>query len=60
MKEWLLLDGIALHSTDITPGNIERPATVEPNLADSGLSIGNRTAVPARIAAHAIAIELFD
>jgi hypothetical protein len=32
---------------------------VEANLADTGLSLGNRTAVAAGIAAYSIAIQLF-
>jgi hypothetical protein len=60
MKEWLLLDGIALHSTDVSPGNIERPATIETDFADAGLSVRNRATVSARVTTNAVAIELFD
>ncbi len=58
MEERLFLDGIALHSADITPGHIECAALVVPHLADAGLTIGNGAAVTAGVAAHAVAIEL--
>jgi hypothetical protein len=60
VKERLLLDGIALHSPDVSPRDVELPATIEAHLADARLSVRNRTAVPARVASQAIAIELFD
>lgn len=59
MEEWLLLDGIALHSGNVAVGNVERAAVIEANLADAGLSVGNRATVTAGITADAIAIELF-
>ena len=59
MEKRLLFDRVTLDSGDIAPGNVERAAVVEANLADTGLSIGNRTAVAAGIAAHPIAIQLF-
>ena len=58
MEKWFLLDGITLHSSDVAPGNVERAAVIEANLADTGLSLGNRAAVAAGIAAHSIAIQL--
>jgi len=60
VEKRLLLDGIALHSADVAPGNIERTAAVEANFADAGLSVGNRAAVPAGVTAYAVAIELLD
>ena len=59
VKKRLLLDWVALHSGDVAPGNVERAPVVEANLADAGLSLGNRAAVAAGITAHAIAIQLF-
>jgi hypothetical protein len=59
MEERLLLDGVALHSGNIAPGNVESAAAIEANLADAGLAVGNRTAVSAGIATNAIAIQLF-
>jgi len=58
MEKRLLLDRATLNSGDIAPGNIERTAVIEANLADTGLSLGNRAAVAAGIAAHSIAIQL--
>jgi hypothetical protein len=60
VEERLLLDRIALHSADISPGSVERAAPVIPNLADARLSFGNRATVTAGIAPDAIAIKLFD
>ena len=57
MEKRLLLDRITLHSRDIAPWGVKGAALVEANLADPGLSVGNRTAVPAGIAAHSIAIQ---
>ena len=57
MEERLLLDGIALHSAHISPGHVERAALVVAHFADSGLTIGNGTAVTAGVAAHPVAIE---
>src|ERR1700721_2686088 len=47
VEEWLLLDGIALHSGNVTPGNVELAAVIEADFADAGLSIGNGAAVAA-------------
>ena len=59
MEERFLFDGIALHSRNVAPGNIESASVIEANLADAWLAFGNRTAVAAGIATHAIAIHLF-
>jgi len=59
VEERLLLDGVTLNSGNIAPGNIERATVIEANLADTGLSLGNRAAVAAGIAAYPIAIQLF-
>jgi len=59
VEERLLFDRVTLHSGNIAPGNVERATVVEANLADTGLSLGNRAAVAAGIAAYAIAIQLF-
>src|SRR5580700_3539096 len=60
MEKRLLLDRVTLHSGDIAPGNIERATMVEANLADARLSLCNRAAVPAGIAAHPVAVQLFQ
>jgi hypothetical protein len=57
VEKWLLLDRIALHSPNVAPWNVERPAAVEANLADAGLAVGNWAAVSAGETAHAIASE---
>src|SRR5208282_1771055 len=59
MEKRLFLDRVTLHSGDVSPGNVERATVVEPNLADSGLSLGNRAAVTTGIATHSIAIQFF-
>jgi hypothetical protein len=60
MKERLLFDGIALHSADVTPRNVQRASAIKTHLADAGLSFWNRAAMPTGKTAHAIAIKLFD
>ncbi len=59
VEKRLFLDGVTLHSGNVSPGNVERATAVEANLADAGLSLGNRAAVAAGIATDAIAIQLF-
>src|SRR3981081_3637842 len=59
VEKRLLLDRVTLNSSDVAVGNIERATVIETNLADTGLSLGNRTAVAAGIAAYSIAIQLF-
>src|SRR5271169_2726542 len=57
VKEGLLFDRVALHSPDIAPGNVERSASVVANLADAGLAIRDRAAVPTGETAHAVTVE---
>ena len=57
MKERLLLDGIALHSADVSPGHIELAAAVVANFADARLALRDGTAVPASETADAVAVE---
>ena len=59
VEEWLLFDGIALHSANIAPGNIQSAALVVADLADSGLTFGNRTAMAAGVTTNPIAIQFF-
>jgi len=58
VEKRLLLNRVTLNSSDIAPGNVERATVIEANLADTGLSLGNRAAVAAGIAAYSIAIQL--
>src|ERR1051326_4590927 len=58
MKKRLLLDGIALHSTDIAPRHVEFAVAVEPDFANSELTLGNRAPVPAGKAANESPIHL--
>jgi len=57
MKERLLFNRIALYSAHISPRHIEFAAFVEPYLADARLSLGDRAAVSAGVAAHPVAID---
>jgi hypothetical protein len=59
VEKRLLLNRITLNSSDISIGNVERATVIEANLADTGLSLRNRAAVAAGIAAYPIAIQLF-
>jgi hypothetical protein len=54
VEKRLLLDGIALRSGDVSPGNVELAAAVEADFADAGLAFGNGAAVSAGEAAQAI------
>jgi hypothetical protein len=57
VEERLLLDGIALHTANVSPRYVELPSAVEANLADAQLPFRNRAAVAAGVAAHAITIQ---
>src|SRR5947207_15924597 len=59
VKERLLLDGLALDAADIAPGYIQGAALVVADFANAGLPLGDRAAMSAGEAAHAIAVELF-
>jgi hypothetical protein len=58
VKERLLLDGVALHATNVSPGNIQGAATIETNLADAWLALRDGARVSAGVAAHATVFEL--
>src|SRR5262249_44079476 len=51
VEERLLLDRIALNATDISPGDTQPAALVEPDLADADGALGQRTFVAARVTA---------
>ena len=59
VEEWFLLDGIALGSGNVSPGNVELASAIEADFANAGLSFGNGAAVTAGITAEVIAIQLF-
>ena len=59
VKKRLFLDGIALHSADISPRDIQRSAAIVTNFTDPRLPVWNRTAVAASVTTHTITIELF-
>jgi hypothetical protein len=59
VEKRLLLDRVTLNSSNIAPGNVELATVIEANLADTGLSLGNRAAVAAGVAPYSIAIQLF-
>ena len=58
MEEWLLLDGVTLHSADISPGDVEGPTEVVADFANAGLAVWDGATMSASEAAHAIAVEL--
>ncbi len=58
MKKRLLLDGIALHPTNIAPRNIKLATLVVADFADSRLAFCNWTAMSAGEAANAISLDL--
>src|SRR6202035_974974 len=58
MKEWLLLDRVALGSGSVSPGDIERAAAVVADFADTGLAVWDGAAMAASEAAYAVVVEL--
>lgn len=57
VEEGFFLDGIALGSGGISPGNIEFAAAIEADFANPGLALGDGTTVTAGEAAEAIVVE---
>jgi hypothetical protein len=58
VEEWLLLDGIALSSGNVSPGNVERAAAVVADFTDARLAVGDGAAVAAGEAAKPAVVEL--
>jgi len=56
MEEGLFLDRIALHSADISPGDVKLAGLIEAHFADPRLALKDWAAVPAGEAADAIAL----
>jgi hypothetical protein len=48
-----------LHSSGVTPGDVERAAAVVANFAHARLAFGNRAAVTAGKTADPLVVELF-
>src|SRR5215470_6999985 len=59
MKEGFFLDWIALDAADIAPRDIESSVSIEANLANSELLVGDLATMPARKTPHPLAVELF-
>src|SRR5262249_22756484 len=57
MEKWFLLNGIALQSSNIVPGHIERSTTIESYLAHTGQTIGNGAAMSTGETAYAVAVQ---
>jgi hypothetical protein len=57
VEEWLFLHRVTLERPDIACWDIERPAFVEPDLADARTPFGDHAAMAARIAAKALIVE---
>src|ERR1700722_7262066 len=60
MEERLFFDRIALRASNVSPRNVKLAAAVETDLADPGLSLGNRTTMPAGKTTQAIVLQCFD
>src|SRR5580698_8982541 len=58
VKKRLLLNGIALYAAHITPRHVESSTLVVADFTDTGLAIGNGTAMAACVTADAVAVEL--
>jgi hypothetical protein len=59
VEEGFLFDRIALHSADISPGDIELASLVESDFANAGLSFGNWAAMSAGETADPVAFDRF-
>jgi hypothetical protein len=59
MEKRLFLHWVALRASGVAPGNVESPATVVADFADSRLAFGDRTAVSAGEAADPLVAEMF-
>jgi len=57
VEERLLLDGVALRSGDVSPGNVEFAAAVVTNFANARLTVRNGATMAAGKAADAILVE---
>jgi hypothetical protein len=57
VEEWLLFDRVALHSTGVAPGNVQDPASVVANLADTWLALWDRATVATGKTAYAVAVK---
>src|ERR1041385_1629061 len=57
VKERLLLNGIALHSADVSPRDIQLAALVEADFTDPSLALRNWTAMPAGKTTNTIAFN---
>jgi hypothetical protein len=58
VEEGFLLNRIALRASDVSPGHVERSTAVIADLADTSLSLWNRAAVSAGVAAEPIVFQL--
>jgi hypothetical protein len=59
MEKRFFLDGIALHTCGVSPGNVESPAAIEADFAYAWLALGDWTTVAAGEAADAFIGQLF-
>src|SRR4051794_744 len=59
VEERFLLNGIALHAADVSPGYKELATMVVTYFADSGLTIRNGTTVTTGEAAYPVAVKFF-
>ena len=59
MEERLFLNRIALHSSGVSPGDVESAAAVKADFAYTGLAFGNGAAVTAGKTAEALLVEFF-
>jgi hypothetical protein len=57
MKEWLLLNGIALYTPDISPRHIKDAVAVVAYLAHTGLAFRHRTAMSTGKTTYSLAIK---
>jgi len=57
VEERFFLDRVALHYTGVAPGNVQSPASVVANLADTRLALGDGAAVTTGKTADPVAVK---
>ena len=57
MEEGLFFDGVTLHSSGVTPGNVQDSTSVVANLADARLALWDWATVTTGKTPHAVAVK---
>src|SRR5262249_5496316 len=60
VEERFFLDGITLHSADISPGDVKLARAIEPHFADARLAFRDGALLSAGVTTQSIALERLD